>query len=903
MAAKNTIKGITVEIGGDTTKLGDALEKVVSKSIDLSGELKEVNKLLKLDPGNTDLLAQKQEILTQAVANTTERLKTLKDAEKQVQEQFKRGEVSEAQVRALQREIISTESALKSYEKAARDTADKVKGLGDDTTGAAKDTKKAEDAADKAADSLDDLADSADKAGDAGEGMGSKFAGAAKAGLGAVAGAATAALGGLVGAAEATREYRTAMGKLETAFTTAGHSAETAAATYGALQGVLGETDQAVEAANHLAKLTDNEEDLATWTDIATGVYATFGDSLPIEGLTEAANETAKTGAITGGLADALNWAAEEGETFGVALKENISFTELSGKELEELTDAQRAEYEARKAQYTAVEAYNQKVSEATSAEDLFNIALENCTTEQERQALITETLNGMYSDAAAAYRETNAEIIRANEANEAWTASLAEVGASVEPILTDVKMLGASLLSDLLPGITDVTDAFRELLSGDAASADDLGEALSDIITELLEKVADMAPMLLQVATSLITSLAQSLIAMLPTLLQTLIDITIQVINALSTSLPQIVTAIMAIVPQLIQQLIAAIPQLLQAAITFLMAIVDALPTIITSLIEALPDIIDTVIDALLEAIPMLIDAAIQLFMAIMEALPVIIAALTENLPRIIDTIIDGLLDALPLLLDGAIELMMAIVEAIPIIIPLLVEEIPGLVRSLIKALVDRLPDLIKGAVKLLMGIVEAIPQIIIELGKQVPTIIISIVKGLKDGISDMAEVGLDLVKGLWNGIKDAGAWILEKIKGFAGDIVDGIKGFFGIASPSKVFRDQIGKNLALGMAEGIEDNADAPLDAMSDLSDDLLGQAGEMNGLTFERNLNTTFGGAQAAEAQNGLLGKLDKILDAIEKGQFITLDGNLLVGGTLDLIDAKLGQRRIMAARGAL
>lgn len=903
MAGKNTIKGLTVEIGGDTTQLSKALEDVNKKSQELSTELGDINRLLKMDPGNTELLAQKQKVLADAISNTGEKLDKLKAAEAQVQEQFVRGEVSEEQVRALQREIIATTNKMSGYEKAAKETAEALEQLGNDSGDAVDGAKDIDKNADKAADSLDDFSDSADKAGDAGDGLGSKLGGAAKAGLAAVATAATAAVGALVGSAEATREYRTAMGKLNTAFETAGHSAETAAATYSALQGVLGETDQAVEAANHLAKLTDNEEDLATWTDIATGVYATFGDSLPIEGLTEAANETARTGQITGGLADALNWAAEEGETFGIALKENISFTELSGKELEELTDAQRAEYEARKAQYTAIEAYNQKVSEATSAEDLFNLALENCTTEQERQALITETLNGMYSDAAAAYRETNAEIIRANEANEAWTASLAEVGASVEPILTDVKMLGASLLSDLLPGITDVTDAFRGLLSGDAASADDLGAALSGIITELLEKVADMAPMLLQVATSLITSLAQSLIVMLPTLLQTLIDITIQVINALSASLPQIVTAIMAIVPQLIQQLIAAIPQLLQAAITFLMAIVDALPTIITSLIEALPDIIDTVIAALLEAIPMLIDAAIQLFMAIMEALPVIIDALTENLPRIIDTIIDGLLDALPLLLDGAIELMMAIVEAIPIIIPLLVEEIPGLVRSLIKALVDRLPDLIKGAVELLMGIIEAIPEIIVELGKEVPTIITAIVKGLKDGISDMAAVGLDLVKGLWNGIKDAGAWILEKIKGFGEDILDGIRDFFGIASPSKVFRDQIGKNLALGMAEGIEDNVDAPLDAMSDLSDDLLGQANELNGLTFERNLNTTFGGAQAAEAQNGLLGKLDKILDAIEKGQLITLDGNLLVGGTLDLIDSKLGQRRIMAERGAL
>jgi len=129
------------------------------------------------------------------------------------------------------------------------------------------------------------------------------------------------------------------------------------------LQGILGETDQAVEAANHLAKLANNEEELSNWTNIATGVYATFGASLPIENLTEAANETAKVGTLTGGLADALNWAGVN--------------------------------------------------------EEAFQAQLDACSNEQERQTLIMETLNGLYSDAADKYRETNAEVIRANQANE----------------------------------------------------------------------------------------------------------------------------------------------------------------------------------------------------------------------------------------------------------------------------------------------------------------------------------------------------------------------------------------------------------------------------------------------------------------------------------------------------
>jgi len=287
--ANKAIKGLTVEIGGDTTKLGKALEDVEKKSRSLSGELGQINKMLKMDPGNTDLLAQKQKVLAEAVENTSKKLDKLKEAEKQVQEQFERGEASEEQVRALQREIIATAKKLDTYEQAAKDTADAVDKMGEETADVKDDTKKAKKGAEDAEEGFEDMADAADKAGDSSDGLGSKLGGLAKGGLAVVAGALTAAAAGLVGAAEASRDYRTDMGKLDTAFTQAGHSSETATETYQALQGVLGESDQAVEAANHLAKLTKNEKDLKKWTNICTGVYATFGDSLPIEGLTEAA--------------------------------------------------------------------------------------------------------------------------------------------------------------------------------------------------------------------------------------------------------------------------------------------------------------------------------------------------------------------------------------------------------------------------------------------------------------------------------------------------------------------------------------------------------------------------------------------------------------------------------------
>lgn len=362
--ATNRIKGLTVEIGGDTTKLGEALKNVEAKSRSLSSELGSINKLLKLDPTNTDLLAQKQQVLAEAISSTREKLDTLKAAEQQVQEQFARGEVSAEQYRELQRQVTATENKLKKYEESAKDTAETIEQLGKGTKTAEQRTKELADRAGLAEKDLDNLKDKAEET--------------ANKGLKVMAAAATAVVAALTASAEATREYRTNMGKLNVAFTDNGHSVGEAAAAYQELVGVIGESDRAVETANHLAKLTDNAEDLSAWYgQILPGVFATFGDSLPLEGLTEAANETAKVAQITGPLADAINWATTSNETWAEALGDNSD----------------------------ALAAFRAATAEGESAEDAFNAALLACSNEQERQSLITKALARLYGSAADAYK------------------------------------------------------------------------------------------------------------------------------------------------------------------------------------------------------------------------------------------------------------------------------------------------------------------------------------------------------------------------------------------------------------------------------------------------------------------------------------------------------------------
>ena len=816
--ASKVLKGLTIQIGGDTSQLLDSLKDVEKKGRDLSRELGEINKLLKLDPDNTELLAQKQKVLSEAVGTTKEKLDKLKEAEKQVQEQFKRGDVSEEQVRALQREIVATEKKLDGYERAVKETNEQVKKHGKST----KDT----------AEDVEDLADASKEAEKSSEGLGGALAGAAKVGLAAVGAAVGAAIGGLTAAAESTREYRTEMGKLDTAFTQNGFTAEAAYGAYSELQGILGETDQAVEATNHLAQLTSNEKELAKWTgDILPGVYATFGASLPIEGLTEAANETAKVGQVTGPLADALNWAADAGADFGIGLKENIKFTRLSAAALKTLTPEQRAEYEARKKQYEEIEAYNKKVAEATSVEDQFNIALEACSTEQERQALITKTLSDVYGDASKAYKETNEEVIRANKANEEWTQSLAGVGGAIEPILTDVKMMGASLLEDLVPGVQTVADAFRGVLNGDAGAVDDLAAGLSGMLTTLLEKLGGMLPGFVQTIATLISNL-----------------------------LPQVIAITADIIPDVLTTLAEQLPTLLQA-------IISGFSQILVSLGDMLPELIPVIIDAVLLCVETLLDNVDQLA-------------------------------------DAGIALIIGLADGLVIALPRLIDKIPVILDKLVNALANNWPKLIGAGiqltVKLATGIIKAIPQ----LASKIPQIIKSIVSGLKSGFGKIKDVGKDLIKGLWNGIKDMTSWITGKLKGFGDTVLGGIKDFFGIESPSRVMAKEVGRFLPEGLARGVTDNAGTAVDAMTSLSDDMLNEAEQLNGITLERRLHNTFDPAPAAQSMSsGLFDKLDRIISAIEQGQILTIDGDALVGATSNRMDSALGRRRALAARGAI
>ena len=577
------------------------------------------------------------------------------------------------------------------------------------------------------------------------------------AGVAAMGAAIGAAAGAFLGLAESTREARENMGKLETGFTTAGHSVEDAKNTYTELYGILGDDGQATEAAAHLAKLTNNEKELATWTDIATGVYATFGDSLPIENLTEAANETAKTGAITGGLADALNWA-------GVS-------------------------------------------------EDEFQASLDKCSTEQERQALITETLNGLYSDAAKKYREVNGDIIDAQKATASLNSAMAELGAIAEPIVTKLKQLAADLLQQITPFVELIGNGLVGALTGAEGAAQQFTDGLLGMVTFAIQKLTEMLPTFINFAFQMIANIATGIAQALPTLVPSLVQLVTDIVQVLIDNIPLLIDAALQLVTGLAQGIINAIPVL-----------VAALPTLITSLI-----------DGLLSAIPQIIQAGIDLLTSLITALPEIIATIVAAIPEIINGIITALLENIPLIIQAGIDLLVALIQALPQIITTIVQAIPQIISGIVNALVQNIPQIIQAGVQLFVALIQNLPTIIVEIVKAVPQIVSGIVSAFGSLVGEMVNAGANLLHGLWEGISSAASWLWDKVTGWASSLVDGIKGFFGIHSPSTVFAE-IGTNMGEGVGVGFGES----MDGVSADMTAAMGGAGQLTAAEAVRAVN---------------------------------------------------------------
>lgn len=499
-----------------------------------------------------------------------------------------------------------------------------------------------------------------------------------------------AIVSGIQAAIDKANEFQEDLGKLQTAAEYNGFAQESANEAYRDLVGLMGETDQSVEATNQLMMATGgNTEQLDSLTRSLAGAYGVFTDSLQPEMLAEGVNETVRLGEASSGMVQAL---------------------EQSGVNVDE-----------------------------------FNARLATMTTEEERAQFVTDTLNDLFGEAGDVYRETNGALIEYRQAQSDLNLAIAGAGTVLMPFST-------LLVNSALPAIQGITDILNQFVpsfeeafnEGNFISA---GESLGNIVTDLLGYIIEQAPAFLDAGIQLIGGLALGFIEGLP-------DLIVQVVSAITEAIPtlietaiELVTALVEALPDIVQSLVDALPQILDmvfnvfgneetitklvnAFITLFLSLIENLPTIIQILVQAIPMIVSSLIETLTnpEMIQMLVMGFIQLFMAFIEALPQIISIIIGALPQIISAIVSTIVGNAPKLRQSAVTIFNKFVEGIGS----MASKVGSKVASIGSTIVEKL---------------RSIPGEVISIGK-------NIVEGLWNGISNMAGWIGSKIQGFGDGV-----------------------------------------------------------------------------------------------------------------------------------------------------
>ena len=620
----------------------------------------------------------------------------------------------------------------------------------------------------EASDSTEDFGDAMEDASDGAGKLGSGLSAATVAMGNLISSGIQAALNGIkeLGSAiwnldEATEEYRVAQGKLTTAFEAAGYSGEAAQESYTEFYKILGDTDTATEASQLLAQLAENEQDITKWTNIAAGVCGTFGDALPVEGLIESANETAKVGQVTGSLADALNWV-------GIS-------------------------------------------------EDEFNEKLAACSGESERNRLIMETLSGTYDEASQAFYRNNEALVASREGQARMDETLAGLGETISNVKNNLR-------AEFLPAIADVVSAFTDMVNGVEGADTAFAEAITGLVdtavamlpqfvstgtqmlTSLLSGIIQSLPAIVEAAVQIVSTLATGIGESLPTLVPAIVQAVTTIVQTLADNLPMIldaalqlimglaqglldaipvlIEALPAIISAIVDFVIGAIPQIIDAGIQLLTSLVSALPEIITAVVAAIPQIIDGLVTAVLGSIPQLIDAGMKLLVSLIQNLPQIITTVVGAIPKIVASLVNAIVGNVDKIILAGVKLLVSLIKNLPQIIVSIVKAVPQIIAAIVKGFAGGAAQMASIGLNLIKGIWNGIGDAASWLWGKVSGFCSNLMSKIKGffGIhspsTEMAWVGEMLVEGLAGSIEDNGGEAVKAAEGLSEGISDVMNG-----------------------------------------------------------------------------------------------------------------------------
>ena len=309
--------------------------------------------------------------------------------------------------------------------------------------------------------------------------------------------------------------------------------------------------------------------------------------------------------------------------------------------------------------------------------------------------------------------------------------------------------------------------------------------------------------------------TLIQNLVDSIATAGETLLPAIEQALIGVSELIDSLFPLIAQKIPDLIVQVL---PQLISAGTGIVTSLVTGIQQNLPALVQGAIQIVTQLLTTLLSLLPQLLDMGAQILMQLVIGIGQALPELIPQAVNAVTTIVENLIDNIDLIIEAGMQLLIGLAEGLINAIPQLIEKIPIIIDKLLNAIIENLPKLVEMGVelvvKLAVGLVQAIPTLV---GK-IPQLISSVLNAIGKLPGMVIDIGKNIVQGIWNGISGAASWLWNKITGWCSSIFDGIKSFFGIHSPSKLFADDVGKMLGLGIGEGFDDSLSSVYKEMQD-------------------------------------------------------------------------------------
>ena len=424
--------------------------------------------------------------------------------------------------------------------------------------------------------------------------------------------------------------------------------------------------------------------------------------------------------------------------------------------------------------------------------------------------------------------------------------------------MVDDVKQLSSSDILDILEKTADqfgvlgkTADEAKLTIQG---SFKMMQSSWENLLVGMADKNANMADLINQLVESVATFVGN----LLPVVEQALLGVG----TLIETLLPQIVDRIPIIINEVL-------PQLLNSGMQIVTTLINGIQQNLPQIIQGALMMIQTLINGIIPLLPQILQMGIQIIVELAKGLAQMLPTLIPVMVDAIITIVETLIDNIDQLVDAGIQLIIALAEGLIEALPKLIEKAPVIIQKLVDALVRNFPKIVQAGGellgKLVMGILGAIGKLI----EVAPKLISTIRDGLRRGFEEIRNVGKYLLEGLWNGISDKANWLKQQLQNLGANIVNWAKGVLGISSPSKVFRDEVGKWIPEGIAVGIEADTDSALKALDVMNDEMISR--------MNKAVNVEVGKA----GTSGITGSVNEILNTnskivVENYNTMELDG---------------------------